>query len=64
MIKGQLVDVYQDPITRLKLEERNARVVRVLRAAGWKDDAGHQIFRCKVCFAGDSGTYERDVSDI
>ena len=64
MIKGQLVDVYQDPITRKKLESLNATVTKILRVEDWTDCNGHQIVRCNVRFKGDAGVYERDVSDI
>ena len=64
MIKGQLVDVYEDPITRKKLESLNAKVTKILRVEDWTDDAGHQIVRCNVRFSGDPGLFERDVSDI
>lgn len=64
MIKGQLVDVYQDPISRKKLESLNARVTKILRTEDWTDDAGHQIVRCNVRFQGDRTVYERDISDV
>ena len=64
MIKGQLVDVYQDPITRKKLEALNARVTKILRVEDWTDDKGRTIVRCNVRFSGERGVYERDVSDF
>ena len=64
MIKNQLVDVWQDPITRTRLEEHNARVTKIIGPCGYTDAAGHDLVRCNVVFPGESKAYPRDVSDV
>jgi hypothetical protein len=64
MKKGQKVDVYQDPITRQRIEESGAQVLKVLKPCGYTDCNGNALIRCLVVFPGESRAFPRDVAEI
>jgi hypothetical protein len=63
MKKGQKVNVFQDPITRQRIEEAGAQVLKVIKPCGYDDCNGNRLIHCLVVFPGESKAFPRDVSD-